>query len=670
MNFSLKGFLNSGNAVILMPFFFCLISHNVIRANVSPIMPDTAKTMHVDIRDIEVAGQKTGNSFQQSARIVTVIDREQIQKAPVQSLEDLLEFVSSIDIRQRGAEGVQADLTIRGSSSDQVLILLNGINISDPQTGHHNLNLPVDLSMIERIEILEGPAARVYAPNAFSGAVNIVTRELDPNSVNLNLEAGMHKLFATGVSGGIRTGEFNHTVALSRKSSDGYTKNTDFDFSNLFYNGFSTTVNGKIDLQAGFNDKGFGANSFYSPKFPEQYERTRVLFGSANYLSDSKFHWNPLVYWRRNQDEFMLFRNNPPSKNSPHNYHQTNVWGGGLSSWINTAWGKTTIGIHLRSEGIISNVLGKTMDKPRNVKGTDADYKRSADRLIFSAFAEHMVSLGGLSLSGAVMSYTSNLNGSEFITGFYPGLDVSYTFSDRFRWFLSMNESVRLPTFTELYYSDPTHHGNSGLKTETATSAETGLKMKGKFISGNLIYFYRNGKNLIDWVMQPGSEVWETMNYTQVKSRGIEMNLDIKPGELAGRKFFITLLKVGFLNNKMEKTETGLISHYLLDYLKYKVNFALQHNIADNLDAVWEIIYQDRNGTYTLYTETGFAGEVPYGSFWLANGKITYHRKLFNFFLSGSNLLNKTYFDYGNIRQPGFWLKAGFTVNLGFNPAG
>ena len=148
------------------------------------------------------------------------------------------------------------------------------------------------------------------------------------------------------------------------------------------------------------------------------------------------------------------------------------------------------------------------------------------------------------------------------------------------------------------------------------------------------------------------------------------MNLDIKPGELAGRKFFITLLKVGFLNNKMEKTETGLISHYLLDYLKYKVNFALQHNIADNLDAGWEIIYQDRNGTYTLYTETGFAGEVPYGSFWLANGKITYHRKLFNFFLSGSNLLNKTYFDYGNIRQPGFWLKAGFTVNLGFNPAG
>ena len=134
--------------------------------------------MQYDLDEIEVSAQRTPALYSQVARIISVIESKEIEAAPAQSVQDLLEYVAGVDVRQRGAEGVQADVSVRGGTFDQTLILLNGINITDPQTGHHNLNLPVSLAQIERIEVLEGPAARVYGPNAFSGAINIVTKHM------------------------------------------------------------------------------------------------------------------------------------------------------------------------------------------------------------------------------------------------------------------------------------------------------------------------------------------------------------------------------------------------------------------------------------------------------------------------------------------------------------
>ncbi len=132
----------------------------------------TEVKMQYDLDEIEVSAQRSPALYSQVARIISVIESKEIESSPAQSVQNLLEYVASVDVRQRGAEGVQADISIRGGTFDQTLILLNGINITDPQTGHHNFNLPVNLNQIERIEILEGPAARVYGPNAFSGAIN------------------------------------------------------------------------------------------------------------------------------------------------------------------------------------------------------------------------------------------------------------------------------------------------------------------------------------------------------------------------------------------------------------------------------------------------------------------------------------------------------------------
>ena len=135
--------------------------------------------------EVVVSALRTPVTYSQVARVVTVMERDEINAAPVQSVQDLLEHLLNVDVRQRGNHGVQADVSIRGGSFDQTMILLNGVNITDPQTGHLSMNLPVDLESIERVEILQGPGARVFGPNAFSGAINFITGTKNKNNLKI-----------------------------------------------------------------------------------------------------------------------------------------------------------------------------------------------------------------------------------------------------------------------------------------------------------------------------------------------------------------------------------------------------------------------------------------------------------------------------------------------------
>src|SRR5699024_3897839 len=101
------------------------------------------------------------------------------QSMPVRSVSELLGYVAGVDVRRRGAQGAQVDIGLHGGTFDQTLVLLNGIKVIDPQTGHNMMNLPVSLADIKRIEILKGPAASVYGVNAMNGAINIITRQPD-----------------------------------------------------------------------------------------------------------------------------------------------------------------------------------------------------------------------------------------------------------------------------------------------------------------------------------------------------------------------------------------------------------------------------------------------------------------------------------------------------------
>lgn len=618
----------------------------------------TKVSMEYNLDEVLIGAQRAPVAFSQVARIVSVINREEIEAAPVQSIQELLEYALSVDVRQRGIHGVQADISVRGGSFDQTLILLNGINISDPQTGHHALNLPVSLKNIQRIEILEGPAARVFGPNAFSGAINIITGSEKNSNIKIDLSAGQHKLADLNISGNILQGNLNQFAAFNRMSTDGYIDNTDFKTWNAFYQTKLNIKPGTLDFQIGRTNKAFGANSFYTAIYPNQFEETKTTFTSLKFESGTKVHIIPSIYWRRHQDRFELFRSEPASWYKGHNYHLTDVFGSNLNVWFASIFGKTAFGAEIRTENIWSNVLGEALTSPIAVPGeSNQFFTKSYSRTTISYFAEHSFNLEKFYLSaGAMTNWISDLGFGWHI---YPGMDASFSLSDHFKVYGSASSSLRMPTFTDLFYNGPTNLGNPELKPEKSVNYEGGLKYIFRGISGHAGVYFRKGKDLIDWVRENETDKWQTKNLTKINSTGIELSGNFFPEKIWDRKLFVTKIGLNYAYSDQNKGDNNYFSFYILDNLKHKFDLEINHHILSHLKASWRLSYQDRNGMRTK-TES-------FDPFWLVNARVMWKMPSTEIYAMAANLFNTTYFDLGTIQQPGRWISIGINHQLNLN---
>lgn len=620
---------------------------------------DTSRVnMKFDLDEVEVSAQRAPVTFPQVARIVSVIGKDEIEAAPVRSIQELLEYALSVDVRERGSNGVQADISIRGGSFDQTLILLNGVNISDPQTGHHSLDLPVSIKNIDRIEILEGPAARVFGPNAFSGVINIITTPEGDSDLKVDVSGGEHELTDLNTAGHLKLKNLSQFAAISRNSSAGYIANTDFETWNAYYESKLNTQSGSIDFQIGRTNKDFGANSFYTATYPNQFEATKTTFASVRFESGKKIHLIPSVYWRRHQDRFELFRNNPPDWYSGHNYHLTDVFGSNLNAWFTSKLGKTAFGAEIRSENIWSNVLGNPLPAKVSVPGEPGQYfTRSYSRTTVSYFAEHSVYTGRFTFSAGVMA--NRISDLGFGWNFYPGIDASFLVAKHLKLYGSYAKSLRMPTFTDLFYNGPTNVGNPNLKPEKATNFEGGLKYSRQGFTGNADVFYRKGKDLIDWVRENETDKWQTRNLTRINTTGIEFSSVFYPEKLWNRDLCVTRLGVNYSYAGLQKASDSFFSYYVLDNLKHKLDIDVTHKIRKRISGSWRLSYQDRNGMRTA-TES-------YRPFWLVDAKVSWRKNSTEFYAMASNLFNKTYYDIGPVMQPGRWISIGIDYRVGFN---
>lgn len=633
-----------------------------LNVEIIPAITDTTSIKStIELEEIEVGAARVPAVFPEVARIVQVISNEELKKRPASNLADALRQFQGIDIRQRGPEGIQADISIRGGSFDQTAILLNGINITDPQTGHHNLNIPLSFSQIERIEILEGPAARIYGPNAFSGAINIITKAKEKNSLQASYVHGSHNFSDIDIAGSFKTGQFSQTLSLNRKKSEGYIHNTDFAVQNIFLHSTAKLKSGQLDYQIGYSKKDFGANSFYTPRFPEQFEQTKTLLTSLRFKSNSLINLTPAVYWRRHQDRFELFRYERPGWYQGHNYHLTDVFGLNVNSWFRSLIGKTSFGAELRSENIWSNVLGDIITNVIKVPGEDAFFNRFKSRTSFSAFLEHTYTIRNFYINTGVLAQRSsdlNLNWQ-----FFPGMDISYNIRPEIKIFASAGRSLRLPTFTDLYYSGPTNVGNSELKPEETVHLESGIKYLRKGVNGHLNIYHQQGSNLIDWVKLPNEDIWKTSNHTKISFVGFQLYTKFDFMKLFHQDFVINYISTGYNTSILKKEQSEYVSYYALDNLKHKFTFNLQHKILKNLYSSWNTIYQQRNGTYTSFKDN-IGTERSYEPFWLFDWKVSYIHRNFELNISVNNLFDTSYFDFGNIAQSGRWIKAGLKLSL------
>ena len=220
---------NSLNKVIKISSLSVAITATLLPTNVVAQEEKTSNTTSdYYLDEVELVEPQELQVFEVPSRVISVVSSRELQSAPIESVQDILNNISQLDLRQRGNNDVQADISIRGGTFDQVLIMLNGINITNPQTGHHNLDLPISFDQIERVEILNGAGSLSFGANAYSGVINIITKSSTENQVNLKAVLGSYGLYNVGASANLVGEKQRHFVAINHDQSSGYTNNTDF----------------------------------------------------------------------------------------------------------------------------------------------------------------------------------------------------------------------------------------------------------------------------------------------------------------------------------------------------------------------------------------------------------------------------------------------------------
>ena len=563
--------------------------------------------------------------FKENARTIQVISAEFIKNSAATNVADLLQQVAGVDIRRRGSAGSQADLYIRGGGFDQTLLLIDGIKMDDAQTGHHTMNAALPIEVIERIEIIKGPAARVFGQNAFTGAINIVTKSTLENTASVNIEAGSFGQLNGSVTVGKEFENASIIAHVGILTSDGYRHNSDYENKNYVLKGIFNKKEQPIEVIATFFDKKFGANGFYaSATATEQYEETQSsLFGASTTFRTEKFKITPRVYWKRGEDEYVYIRDNPSVYR---NLHITNKVGVETNASYTSDLGITGFGLDISRVFISSNNLGK-----RN-------------RTMANLFLEHRFKFadGKIDITpGVAITYFSDFKFHAF-----PGLDIGFKLSDNLKAYGNLGVTYRIPTYTDLYYNDRSTIGNSNLKPEEAFAQEIGLKFNSGRFTSSVAIFNRDADNLIDFIRPDVTSKYEATNIAKVNTKGFELNTETR---FKLNEFNQTLsFGYNYLNDDILDQNKDL-SRYSLNTLKHQFITRFESKLFKNVRQ--NIIYKHAERTIgTSY------------NVWDASVIVAVNA--FNFTVTANNIFNAEYIESGFVPMPPSSLLFGLRYNL------
>ncbi|MBP7500442.1 MAG: TonB-dependent receptor [Chryseobacterium sp.] len=581
-----------------------------------------AQNQEKEIDEVNLQGRFLSIPYNDVNENVTVITKQQIQNSPATSIDELLQFHSGLDIKRRGSNGVQSDITIRGSSFEQVLILVNGIRMNDSQTGHNTFNLPFDISAVERVEIMKGSSAKLYGQNVYAGVINIVTKSSSEEQVTIKAQGGDFKTYDLSASATFGSEKFTNLFTISNGASDGYRFNTDYQIRNFFYQNKLKLNEGSLSLQAGFSEKKFGANGFYaSPTAINQYEETQASVVSLQYQQRfDKLSVNSSVYWRRGQDMYLFIRQNPSYYR---NMHIGNNVGGTVNATYESSLGTTGIGVDYRKEFLVSSNLG---DRERDVTQVFFDHQ-------FKFFNQKLEVNPGASWA--------NYSGQNF---FYPGMDFGFIFNPNHKVFGAVSKGFRIPTFTDLYYVSPAEIGNPNLVPESAISSELGYRFQNEKILAKVSGFIRNTNNGIDWLKETPESPWKAENVGKIHLKGFET--EFKHQLLS---FLNYRLGYTYLDNQYKNEE---LSRYALQNLRHQ--FVAQVDVKFLKYFSNQLIYK--------YSE-----RVNLGSYNVLDEQINFRYKDLNFYVLINNLTNTKYVETNLVPMPGRWFHVGFTYQIKMN---
>ena len=627
-----------------------------------PVVTDSASmttAREMMLEEVSVTGSRAPLTKGQAARMVTVLERADIAQAPVQSINDLLKYAIGVDVRQRGPIGAQTDISIRGGTSEQIILLLNGINICDPQTGHNAMDLPVDLSDIVRIEVIEGPAGRIYGTSSLVGAINIVTCPRgSERDITLHAEGGS---YGYGNVGGKFACE-RHSLSANVSRSDGWSRskagrlNTDFSGSKGFYQGQYVDEAIKLNWHLGIADKGWGSSTFWaSPKWQadEQYEHTTKLFSALQaHTTQGPLHLNASLYWNQNRDRYEGYRGQ--AGRMAYNYNRTDVYGVTAGGYFDWQAGRTAFGAELRNEDLVSGNLGEPLSQTHHIKGTDRNYTLGVNRTNISGYLEHNILLDKVTVSAGLVAVKNTWSSMNMTV--YPGIDISYRPTPHWKLHASYNTSLRMPSFTEMYYKLQGYRADPHLKPEEMQALELGTTIHYSLFTIHSTLWHHHGSNMIDWIMDTSkgeAAEWQSVNHTTINSIGFEASSTLT---LPSATIHLSYSYI----HQDKQQESGIVSQYALEYLRHKLVAKAQLQMTKQLSLGVNLRWQDRVGAYT-----DFEGQThDYEPYTLVDTRLTWAEAKWKAYIEANNLFDTSYHDYGLVEQPGRWIIFGASISF------
>lgn len=529
---------------------------------------------------------------------------------------DLLRLDSSLDLRQRAPNSVQGDLSIRGSSFGQTLVLLDGLRLNDAQSGHHNLDVPVPLEAVERIEVLKGSGSTLYGSDAVGGVVNLITRRPEASEVRLRTAFGNWGVNQQRLSAGYTRSRWTQHVTASRDFSTGFMPNRDYRNLSLTSNTWFDTGLGSSEITLAHTDRPFGAEGFYG-RF-NSWERTKGWFASARQAFGSRT--SASFAFRRHTDLFVLYRYRPQVYT---NRHTVESFQGVVRRYEEIGGGRLHYGVEGYRDSIVSTNLG-SHDRGRGAAYAAWDV-RALRRFSFNLGLRDEVHASGNHEWSPSLSAGAWLGRGWKVRG-------------------GVSRAFRLPTYTDLYYHDPANQGSPDLRPERAWSYEAGLDWNagGRF-RASLTAFRREERDGIDYVRRSPADIWRATNFQRLAFTGVEAAVAVRLAAAQQLDFQYTGLRGA------QDLLTGVQS-------KYTFNYPIHTGVAS-----WQGTLGDFAVTRVRAGGVRRFGRDPYG---VLDAYVARSRGRVRPFLQLSNLTDTAYEEIIGVPMPGRGLVGGVELLL------
>lgn len=522
------------------------------------------------------------------------------------SLADVLRQDPSIDLQARAPDGVQNDLSIRGSSYGQTLVLLNGLRLDDVQSGHHNMDIPVPLDSVARIEVLQGSGSTMYGSDAVGGAINIITEPPETTELRLRTAVGNYGINQQQGSLSGVFGALSEQVSFSRDFSTGFIPDRDYRNLQLASTTHFLSAWGATDLTLAYMDHPFGADQFYGD-YPS-WEDTKTWFLGVQQAFGKKT--TASFAYRRHSDLFVLIRDDPSVYT---NHHKDESYQAAVRRSENLATNtELHYGVEALHESIVSNNLG--------------DHSRSR-AAAYMALDFRALKRFSLSISAREEAYR------DFSAEFNPTAAAGYWLSPHLKLRASVSRAFRVPSYTELYYEDPANVGNPNLRPERAWNYEGGIDWNpsSRWHAG-LTLFERRERDDIDYYRVSPNDLWQALNINSLNFTGVESSLRFAASRSQSLDF-----RYSWLQGAEDTIPIGE-TKYAFYYPIHSAVVAWQASVA---------------GRVTVRTRLGILDRRQEGTYALWDVDAAYTRGSVHPFVQLSNLTNTSYEEIQGIAMPG-----------------